>query len=62
MIPVNLNNICILFEHPSRESLATLEIDLKSVSEPYCQLHALDKESVCPNEFASKVLETSYFR
>lgn len=57
VIPVNLNNICILFEHPSKESLATLEIDLKTVSEPNCQLHALDKECVCSNEFATKVLQ-----
>lgn len=52
--PVNSTNLCIAFEHPSRESLATLEIDLKELS---CQLYALEKESVCSNEFASKVLQ-----
>lgn len=52
--PISLNNICISFEHPSKESLATLEIDFKELS---CQLYALDKESVCSNEFATKVLQ-----
>lgn len=54
IIPVNLNNICISFEHPSKESLATLEIDFKELS---CQLYALGKESVCSNEYATKVLQ-----
>jgi len=54
IIPISLTNICISFEHPSKESLATLEIDLKDLS---CQLYALDKDSVCSNEFATKVLQ-----
>lgn len=55
IIPVSLNNLCISFEHPSKESLATLEIDLsKDLS---CHLHVLDKESVCSDEFATQVLQ-----
>lgn len=54
IIPVSLNNVCISFEHPSKESLATLEIDIRELS---CQLYALDKESVCSNEYATTVLQ-----
>lgn len=54
IIPINLNNICISFEHPSKESLATLEIDIREFN---CQLHAIDQESLCTNEFATKVLQ-----
>lgn len=54
VLPVSLNSICVAFEHPSRESLATLELDCKEIS---CQLYALDRESVCSDEFATKVLQ-----
>lgn len=54
VIPVSLSNICVSFEHPSKESLATIEIDFKELN---CQLYALDKESVCSNEYATKVLQ-----
>lgn len=55
IIPVSLNNLCISFEHPSKESLATLEVDL--FKDLGCHLYALDKESVCSDEFATKVLQ-----
>lgn len=54
VIPVNLTNISVSFEHPSRESLATLEIDIKELG---CQLYALDRECVCTNDFATKVFQ-----
>lgn len=54
VIPVSLNNLCVSFEHPSKESLATVEIDFRDLS---CQLYALDKESVCSDEYATKVLQ-----
>lgn len=55
--PVNLASICVSFEHPSKESLATLEIDLRDINEPKCQLHARDVESLCSNSFASKIIQ-----
>lgn len=54
VIPVNLTSISVSFEHPSRESLATLEIDIKELC---CQLYALGRECVCTNEFATKVFQ-----
>jgi len=54
VVPVSLNTICISFEHPSKESLASLELDLKELS---CHLYALDKDSVCSDEFATEILK-----
>lgn len=54
VIPVSLNSVCVSFEHPSKESLATLEIDFRDCS---CRLYALDKESVCSNDYATRVFQ-----
>lgn len=57
--PISLTSICITFEHPSKESLATLEIDLGDINRDdiRCQLHALNMGTVCSDEFASKILQ-----
>ena len=54
----SMSNINIQFEHPTEESLATLDLDLRDVTNVKCKLYPTSSlSSFCSDDFASKVMQ-----
>lgn len=54
----SMSNITVSFEHPVEESLASLEIDLKDITNVKCKLYdAASFSNLCTDEFASRIMQ-----
>ncbi|TRY79153.1 hypothetical protein TCAL_16126 [Tigriopus californicus] len=53
----DLTHIAITFEHPSDESMATVELDLTHVNQIACQVYTSSAVPVCPEDLANKVIQ-----
>ncbi|RWS30138.1 mediator of RNA polymerase II transcription subunit 1-like protein [Leptotrombidium deliense] len=55
---VSMMSVNITFEHPLEESLATVDIDLKDITNTKCKLNDSNSFSnLCSDEYASKVMQ-----
>ncbi|KAJ6225072.1 hypothetical protein RDWZM_003617 [Blomia tropicalis] len=53
----DLNNIYVQFEHPIEQSLATMDIDLRDITNVKCRLYPNGFSSICSDDYASKTLQ-----
>eukprot|EP00095_Tigriopus_kingsejongensis_P004420 snap_masked-scaffold805_size94795-processed-gene-0.9 protein:Tk04420 transcript:snap_masked-scaffold805_size94795-processed-gene-0.9-mRNA-1 annotation:"peroxisome proliferator-activated receptor binding" len=51
----DLSHLTITFEHPSDESMATVELDLSNISQISCQMYT--SAPVCPEPLANKIVQ-----
>lgn len=55
---MSMTNTNVQFEHPTDESLATLGIDLRDITNVKCKLYTLNSfTAVCSDDYASKVMQ-----
>ncbi len=55
---MSMSNINIQFEHPTEESLATVDLDLRDVTNVKCKLYPTSSlSSFCSDDYASKVMQ-----
>ena len=57
----DLNNIYVQFEHPIEQSLATMDIDLRDITNVKCRLYPNGFSSICSDDYASKTLQKYIF-
>lgn len=58
VVSTSMSNITVSFEHPVEESLASLEIDLKDITNVKCKLYnPVSFANLCTDEFASKIMQ-----
>ena len=58
VVSASMSNITVSFEHPIEESLASLEIDLKDITNVKCKLYnSLSFSHLCTDEFATRVMQ-----
>lgn len=53
----DLNNIYVQFEHPLEQSLATMDIDLKDITNVKCKLYPNILANICPENYPSKIMQ-----
>ncbi|CAG2103315.1 unnamed protein product [Medioppia subpectinata] len=53
----SMSNINIQFEHPTEESLATVDLDLRDVTNVKCKLYPSSLSSFCSDDYSSKVMQ-----
>lgn len=55
---MSMLNVSVSFEHPVEESLATLDIDLKDITNVKCKLYNSNSfATLCSDDYASKVMQ-----
>lgn len=58
VVSSSMSNITVSFEHPIEESLASLEIDLKDITNVKCKLYnPVSFSNLCTDEFASRIMQ-----
>ncbi|XP_054707284.1 mediator of RNA polymerase II transcription subunit 1-like [Uloborus diversus] len=52
------SHILVSFEHPLEESLATVDLDLKDITNAKCKIYTLSSDAtMCTDEYASKIMQ-----
>lgn len=52
-----LSNIYVQFENPIEQSLATVDIDLKDITNVKCKLYPNVLNNICSDDFVSKIMQ-----
>ncbi|KFM64337.1 Mediator of RNA polymerase II transcription subunit 1, partial [Stegodyphus mimosarum] len=51
------SHILVSFEHPLEESLATVDLDLRDITNVKCKIYTLSSDAtMCTDEYASKIM------
>lgn len=59
VIPISLQNISIAFEHPLKETLITVDLDLSDITSIKCKIVADGEMLICPDDYATRVMQRS---